>query len=144
MPCNGDHMEPNYFEDASRHACKLICYLFPKVNRAVPTWAKKAAENYYGDQARLNQAEKMLLDALQTLSHKQEDKFVYNGRSKEARALADWADGRGKQMVAEVREKEREVSEEKKAKKILSRLRKEEVDILNNYLKKNNAIPGKK
>lgn len=135
MPCNSEYMEPSYPEVASKEACELICYLFPKIEKYIPRWVRLAANSYYGNESKLHSAEVMLLDTISCLTNRQMDKYVFDGKNPQARKLADWIDGPGKRIKAERQKKKKENQDIKEAKKILSRLRQEEVDILENYYK---------
>lgn len=48
MPCNCDHLEPNEREREMRRAARLLVWTKTKMGKAVPDYAKKAAEHAYG------------------------------------------------------------------------------------------------
>ena len=137
MPCESAYMEPSYDERESNKVCKLICYLFKEIGREIPEWVKESADDCYGNARRLGAAEKMLLNAVNQLSDKEKDKFVYNGRIKNARLLANWYEDILGKIQEEVEWARREAEEKKKAESLLSKMRADEVEILRNYLKDN-------
>lgn len=136
MPCESGFMEPSYGEIQSKKVCQHIVYLYEKLGLPIPKWVKKAANDYYGDQHRLGDAEKMLIKKLQDMTGKEIDSIVY-ARSKKARALANWYEDFIESMENELEHAKREAEEEKKAKSLLSKMRAEEVEILRNYLQDN-------
>ena len=55
-----DYLEASGQELESKRVCQLLAYLYEKVDKSVPEWVKKAADNYYGNLDRLDEATKML------------------------------------------------------------------------------------
>lgn len=90
MPCNSDYMKQSGAELESKRVCKFIIYLHTGEMIHIPEWVLKAADDYYGNVARLDEATKILCEACRGLSTEGQNKYLYDGRSKDARALADW------------------------------------------------------
>jgi len=137
MPCNSEYMEASYDEKESREVCKHIIYLYGKLGIPIPKSVRNASESYYGDARRLGDYEKALMNKLQDMSEKEIDSIVYNAKSREARALANWYEDVMESLQDEVKRARRESELKKKAESLLSKMRAEEVEILKNYLKDN-------
>lgn len=90
MPCKSDYLDPSGAEMESIRVCKLIEFLYKKTNQEVPPWISKAAKDYYGNVNRLDEATKMLCECCRSLTKKETDSYIYNGRDKTSRELADW------------------------------------------------------
>jgi hypothetical protein len=92
MPCNCDHLEPNQYEIESKLACQLLTYALPLVNKDVPEWIIKGANDFYGNYRKLEEATMMLCNLCRSMDENKKDEVIYNGRNSEARKLADWWD----------------------------------------------------
>ncbi len=92
MGCNSDYMNPNATEANSQMVAGHLVYLLPRLGKPVPHHVQKAADSQYGDTTRLDDHTALLCNVCGALTKKQSDGFIYNGRSKEARALAEWWD----------------------------------------------------
>ena len=92
MPCNSDYLEVSGQELESKRVCELLIYLYGKIQKEIPLWVAEAANDYYGNVRRLDEATALLCGCIRTLTKDEIDSFVYNGRSKSARKLADWWD----------------------------------------------------
>ena len=136
MPCNCDHLEATYDETESKKICEHICFLFPNIGKHVPDWVTRGAHEYYGISEKLAELEFMLHEAIFFLSKEEKEKYLYDGRSKESRLLANWHEDYIKNNKDENERVKRKRELEKRAKSILSKLRKEEVEIITNYIKK--------
>jgi hypothetical protein len=90
MPCRSDYLEPSGQELESKRVCDLIIYLGESVGGEIPAWIREAAEDYYGNVERLDEATKILCARIRLLDEGQMEQLVYNGRSKQARRLAGW------------------------------------------------------
>ena len=86
MGCNSDYLQPSGRETDSRRACALLVYLGPQIKEIVPDWAEIGAIDIYGDTGHLQDAVALLC----SWCGKAPDAVIYNGRSREARRLADW------------------------------------------------------
>ena len=92
MPCNCDYLEPTNKERKLREAAQLFVWLAPQVGAKIPDGVRYQARNTYG-QNRLRNPECIvpdLCELVKSLTPKQLDEYVYNGRNKDARRLADW------------------------------------------------------
>jgi hypothetical protein len=92
MPCNSDYLAASGQEQESQRVCQLLVYLYKKLQREtdLPMWVYEAASDYYGNVNRLDEATKMLCESCRGLTKKEQDSFIYDGHSSEARRLADW------------------------------------------------------
>ena len=87
MPCRSDHMEPNVRERQRQDAAKHLVYILGKMNQPVPAKvASAAADNYGTDDTHM----RTLCTIMGEMSEEQLNRIVYDGRSAEARSLADW------------------------------------------------------
>ena len=92
MPCNSDYLAASGQELESQRVCQLLAYLYGHVEKTVPDWVAKAADDYYGNVARLDEATKMLCECCRLLTEEEAGQFIYDGHNPEARKLADWFD----------------------------------------------------
>lgn len=111
MPCVSDYLNPSQREVASRKFCQHVCYLLGALGKRVPEWASKGADEYYGAPERVNEATVLLCETIRGLTAKQMNAIVYDGRSPQARALADFWDQH------EAADKRREAEEAARAKR---------------------------
>jgi len=85
-------MEPTRQERESKEAAELICYVCEQRSVPIPSWARHASKDFYGE------AEGMpedvigyLCDELRSLDPADRDTVIYgNPRSRVGRQLADW------------------------------------------------------
>lgn len=77
-------------KNLSRGVCSLLIYLYGRIQKEVPGWVKKAAEDYYGNVNRLDESTRMLCECLRSLTENEVEKYVYDAHNKEARKLAGW------------------------------------------------------
>ncbi len=126
MPCNCDYMEPNSREVNSKETCENLRYTLRSLDLAIPQWITKAANDCYGNPDKLNEAVVMLCKLCGEMTKLQQDTIIYDGRSEDARKLADWWQ---KHQTAD---KKRELEDKKRREKVelkisaLSKLTKEE------------------
>jgi hypothetical protein len=90
MPCQSDYLEASGQELESSRVCSLIRYLYKRIQKETPKWITKAANDYYGNVNRLDEATKILCENLRKLTESEMEKFVYDAHNKEARKLASW------------------------------------------------------
>lgn len=91
MPCNSDYMEPTRAEENSRETAKLLLYVYKKLGRQpYPIYLVEAANTRYGNPSKLNDMVVELCRVLRSIRKDDFERIVYNARSKESRALADW------------------------------------------------------
>lgn len=90
MPCSSDYLAASGQELESVRVCKMLAYLFERLERTAPKWIIKAANDYYGNVARLNEATSLLCEMCRCLSKTQVDQHIYDAHDRNARALADW------------------------------------------------------
>lgn len=112
MPCRSDYLAASGQELESKRVCGLIVYLYGRLERDAPAWVIKAADHYYGNVARLDEATKILCECCRSLNEEETDRFIYDGRNAEARKLADWWDRHqewDRRRVAEEEESRRRI-----------------------------------
>jgi hypothetical protein len=95
MPCSSEHMEPNAREIESRRVARLLLYVIPLMERIQPDSngldpLRKIVENPYGDTDSLDHYTDQLCLRCKRMTKEQREKIIYNAKSKDARALADW------------------------------------------------------
>ncbi len=96
MPCNSDHMAASGQELESKRVCKLLVYLYSRLSKSLPDWILEAADDYYGNVARLDEATAMLCACCRSMSplerkeHIERKKHIYNSHDESARKLANW------------------------------------------------------
>ena len=90
MPCNSDYLAASGQELESRRVCQLLVYVFTSTTQPVPEWVKEAAEDYYGNVRRLDEATAMLCDNCRRLQGEELETIVYDAHNTDARRLADW------------------------------------------------------
>ncbi len=140
MPCRYDEREPNLRELESKKVASLIKSLFTKLNKVIPPTVTIAAKERsddgymaYGLVDKLDYHTNLLCSAIKSFQQKEIDIYLYNGRDKDARKLADWWDNHVKQdkIREKIEEKRQEIERLKKSG--LSKLTKEEREALKLY-----------
>lgn len=107
MPCNCDHLEPNQYEIEAKKVAQNIVFTCKKLRKKIPENAQEGVNDCYGNVAELKNMTVFLCSLLRSLSKKDLDRIVYNGRDKDSRKLADWWDEHKKaDRVREKKEKE--------------------------------------
>jgi len=90
MPCQSDYLEASGQELESIRVCELLEYIYPKINKEIPEWVHEAANHYYGNTNRLDEATKMLCEACRSLTEDEVENIIYDAHNKTARKLAGW------------------------------------------------------
>lgn len=90
MPCRSDYMEPNAREQESKLVCSLLVYLLPCLKQPVPKRIKEGADYIYGSVAQMDEDTDTLCSLCRNMTDEQSNKFIYDGRTPNARKLADW------------------------------------------------------
>lgn len=90
MPCQSDYLEATGGELESQRVCQYIIYIFNKIGKDVPDWIVTAANYYYGNLNRLNEATKILCETCRSLTTKETEEIIYDAHDKTARKLATW------------------------------------------------------
>jgi hypothetical protein len=83
-------MAASGIELESKRVCELLVYLNTCLGRFSQGWIIEASMNYYGNVNRLDEATALLCNNCRLLSKEEAEKFIYDGRNKDARRLADW------------------------------------------------------
>jgi len=90
MPCQSDYLAASGQELESIRVCTLLVYLKRKLNKVAPGWVIKAAGDYYGNVARLDEATKLLCELCRNLTAEEREEYIYNAHNNISRQLADW------------------------------------------------------
>lgn len=90
MPCQSDYLAASGQELESKRVAQQIIYLFTQMKKQIPQWIKEAAGSYYGNVNRLDEATKMLCEALRSLTEQEMEEYVYDAHNEKARQLASW------------------------------------------------------
>jgi len=89
MPRDCKHLEPTIRETQNQRAAKLLVYVLENLDITVPESIRRDAEYIYVNRDR-NTTD--LCDLIRKMTRTQKAKLMYDGRNKNARALADWWD----------------------------------------------------
>lgn len=92
MPCNCDGMEASGQSLESREVAKHLVYAKASMGDVVPLDIRFAAENYYGNAARVHDFTAALCDLIRSMNPEEINRVVYDGRNPKARELATWWD----------------------------------------------------
>ncbi len=90
MPCRSDYLCASGQELESKRVCKSLLYAKRRLDEAVPPWVDVAANDYYGNVARLDEATKLLCACIRGMDPEQLEAIVYDAHNVEARELANW------------------------------------------------------
>jgi hypothetical protein len=88
MPCDSSYLNATASEKYNQETAQLLVYLREKLSLEVSMELADAARQYYCNLDFTPQ----LCDLLRRMSPEEIDTIVYDGRSKDARRLADWWD----------------------------------------------------
>lgn len=114
MPCNCDYLEARNTEVESRDAAKHIVYINSKLPYTkTENWIVKASKEYYGNEERLNDLVVILCKLCHNLGPILQEKIIYNGNSKQARALADWWEEHQEADKQRIKEENKELAKKK-------------------------------
>lgn len=131
MPCNADHMNPNEHEAESKRIAEHLVYLQSHATHLTfPQWVFDAAEDYYGNCDKVHELTALLCKTLSDMIDSEIEYYIYEGRSKQSRALADWWEDH-QEVDRQREEREAQLKERDKLKmKALSKLSDEEKEVL--------------
>jgi hypothetical protein len=110
MGCRSDYMQPSQAEVESKKLCEHLAFLLPLVSIVVPDWVAVGVKEYYGNPTKVNEATALLCDTLKSLSKKEFDVIVYDGKSKRSRALADWWEAHQEMDASHLAEEQRKLA----------------------------------
>jgi len=108
-------MHPNHWEKESKRVAEFLVYInqhFPDIR--INDTIRKAADEYYGDQDKVHIFTERLCEACEKIP----DSFIYDGRRKTSRALADWWE---QHQAADLQKRK---EEENKIKRLYSEIKK--------------------
>jgi len=85
-------MEANARETESRVVAKHLIYILPIMGKELPKGVKKASTEYYGNTQKLDEWTALLCATCKELEADERlaDEYLWDGRNKHARDLADW------------------------------------------------------
>ncbi len=87
MPCRVDVYEPSEQQKQENRAGYLLAWLMKQRGYTIPTWLTSLVE---GKCIVSNKAVPALCEIIKQLTETERNKYLYNARVKESRALADW------------------------------------------------------
>jgi hypothetical protein len=124
MPCQSEYLEPNEREKESRLVCEHLYYLMDKKTPSDVLYAK---DNLYGDVTSLDRYTALLCAICGSMSKRDADKYIYDGRNPKARKLADWWEKHQevdrKRIALERKERELEAIKKRAIKKLTKKER---------------------
>lgn len=112
MPCRCDYPEPSRRQNELKLVARLLLFVkksFPHV--LIPKNCREVSNEYYPSVVFADKFTAALCSACKSLP----DSFIYNGRSPDCRALANWWD---KHQAMDAAREEREAAEAAKNKRI--------------------------
>lgn len=92
MPCRSEYLEATARERESHEVAKHLVYLFEQTGdlHLLEDNILEAADSVYGNTHMVDMWTEKLCSILERLPEEVLDKYVYNGRDRRARRLADW------------------------------------------------------
>lgn len=134
MPCDGSYMDPNDWERNSHKVCKHLKFIFDKLkdekklprklaaallcdDRALVEAIDKGAKDPYGclnTPYALDEQVAKLCSILSNMTPKMLDKYVYDGRNKQSRELANWWEEHQEADQDRVKEEQRQIAKKKR------------------------------
>lgn len=130
MPCQSDYLAASGQELESSRVCKLLIYLYGRISKTVPDWVNAAADEYYGNINRLDEATKMLCECCRSLTSQECEKYIYDAHNETARALASWFERHQEWDVRRVKEEEETRKRIVARERALRKLTNEEIEAL--------------
>lgn len=107
MPCNSDYLNPTRRETELREAAYLLEYVMRELGEIVPAGVQAAARDPYCNVDYVAR----LCGYMQNMTEDAMNRIAYNGKSKDARTLANWWD---RHLVADkLREAKQRLAERK-------------------------------
>lgn len=92
MPCNSDHMRPTSKEIRSRDMAQHLCYVRQALELPWTAEERAASKDCYGARSLCDIFAERLCTMIRSMDTPTQDKIIYNGHCKQARAVADWWD----------------------------------------------------
>lgn len=130
MPCQSDYLAASGQELESVRVCKLLKYLYGRLRKSIPTWVEKAAEEYYGNVARLDEVTKMLCECCRSLTLTEVELYIYDAYDSGSRDLASWWERHQEWDARRVKEEEETRSKIVARGRALKKLTVEEIEAL--------------
>ncbi len=113
MPCRSDYLEPNAREIESQRVAKLLSYAFHALSMRVPVRVEAASADIYGNRDLCDAFTIQLCGLCKAMTEAEQTRIIYNAKSKDARALADWWE---EHQAADAKREAEERAEAKRAK----------------------------
>lgn len=147
MPCRCDYLEPSEREIESKRVAELLLFLENSSKDFVSGFDKKTLKSIssdpYGGLKYLDKMVAALCSICSSMTEEQRNKYIYDGRIKECRDIADWwekhQEADRKRLIEERRKAKAKADKEKEkdqVKKILRGLSKEDQALIKKYLRK--------
>jgi len=130
MPCDSEYLAPNGAEQDSVEAATHIRYIEELLGNPVEAWIIEASEHCYGNRARLNELVVTLCTLCRKMSDREEQDIIYDGRSPQARKLADWWEKHQAADAAREREEAKATETQELAESARAKLTPEEIEAL--------------
>jgi len=130
MPCQSDYLEVSGQELESKRVCELIIYLQEKMKKKTPEWIVKAAKDYYGNLARLDEVTKILCEHCRLLTKPEVEEYIYDAHNKTARKLANWWERHQEWDERRVKEEDETRKKIMRKERALKKLTKEDMEAL--------------
>jgi hypothetical protein len=92
MPCDSSYLAPTRLEKESQRCAECLVYVFKQFGDRCPEWIVEVASDPCGHQMKLDLMVRMLCSMCRAMNRKEQSRIIYDGRSKNARQLADWWD----------------------------------------------------
>lgn len=85
MPCTSGYTEPNEQQKESQRVNQLLFYLYPEISKF-----EERGKMEYGHVSTLDEDTNLLCDTCKGFTQSEQERYLYDGRNKNARKLADW------------------------------------------------------
>lgn len=130
MGCRSDYLEATKSETHSKEVAEHLVYVLNKLNKPIPDYVSKAANDYYGDVNKLHIMVVELCDILTNMKDKTRNEIVYNAKEKKSRALADWWETHQEADRKRIEKEKEDVKTQKKLESIKKKLTPDEIKLL--------------
>lgn len=132
MGCRSDYMDPTKAETNSNQVARLLIFVMIEQTKETPSSAIiEASQSMYGNKSMLDSWTVALCERLQNIP----EDFIYDGRRKECRELADWWDEHKEADIARLSEEAENLlltilDEKRKCEETVTRLSKKRDEII--------------
>lgn len=130
MPCRSDYMESNEREIKVIETAKLLKWLLEQLKEPQNLDVDIVAKAPYPDKDQGDFVVALLCSYIKDFDKEKMDKYVYNGRDKMSRKLADWWEEHEKADIARLAKEKEDIKIEHEKQKALNKLTDREKNIL--------------